>query len=54
MQGLACRELRKVWDWECRIRTSCTVRSPNLTLEVGEKKEIILIEMACPKESNKT
>ncbi len=41
------------WDWEHSMRTSCTARRPDLTLEDGEKKEIILIDMACPNESNK-
>jgi hypothetical protein len=41
------------WDWEHRMRTSCTARRPDLTLEDSRKKEIMLIDMACPYESNK-
>ncbi len=40
-------------DWEHSMRTSCTARRPDLTLEDGETKEITLIDMACPNESNK-
>jgi hypothetical protein len=36
-----------------RIRTSCTARKLDLTLEDSEKKEITLIDMACQNESNK-
>ena len=35
------------------MRTSCTARRPDLTLEDSRKKEIMLIDMACPYESNK-
>ena len=41
------------WDWGHRMRTSCTARRPDLTLEDSEKKEITLIDMACPNEWNK-
>ena len=41
------------WDWEHRMRTSCTARRPDLTLEDSRKKEIMLIDMECPYESNK-
>ena len=29
------------WDWEHRMRTSCTARRPDLTLENSRKKEIL-------------
>ena len=29
------------WDWEHRMRNSCTVRRPDLTLEDTEKKMIL-------------
>jgi hypothetical protein len=41
------------WDWEHSMRTSCKARRPNLTLEDCEKKDIALIDMACPNESYK-
>ncbi|CAB4045676.1 Hypothetical predicted protein, partial [Paramuricea clavata] len=31
------------WDWEHRMRTSCTARRPDLTLEDSRKKEIMLL-----------
>jgi len=42
-----------LWDWEHRMRTHCTARRPDLTLEDEIKKEIIIIDMACPAERNK-
>ena len=41
------------WDWEHRMRISCTARRPDLTLEDTEKKMILLVDMACPNEKNK-
>ena len=41
------------WDWEHRMRTKCIARRPDLTLEDTAKKRILLIDMACPNESNK-
>ena len=41
------------WDWEHRMRTNCTARRPNLTLEDTESKVIIVIDMASPNEMNK-
>jgi len=41
------------WDWEHRMRNSCTARGPDLTLEDTEKKMILLVDMACPNEKNK-
>ena len=41
------------WDWEHRMRTSCTARRPDLTLEDRIEKKIMIIDMACPNESNK-
>ena len=35
------------------MRTSCTARRPDLTLEDTEKKMILLVDMACPNEKNK-
>ena len=35
------------------MRTSCTARRPNLTLEDRIEKKIMIIDMACPNESNK-
>ena len=46
-------EKKLYWDWELKMRTSCTARRPDLTLEDREKREIILLDMACPNESNK-
>ena len=40
------------WNWEHRMRTSCTARRPDLTLEDTEKKMILLVDMACPNEKN--
>ena len=42
-----------LWDWEHRMRTNCTARRPDLTLEDAETKVVILIDMACPNEINK-
>ena len=41
------------WDWEHKMRISCTARRPDLTLEDSRKKEILLVDMACPNEWNK-
>ena len=41
------------WDWEHKMRKNCMARRPDLTLEDSEKKEITIIDMACPNESNK-
>ena len=41
------------WDWEHRMRNSCTARRPDLTLEDTEKKMILLVDMACSNEKNK-
>ena len=41
------------WDWEHRMGTSCTARRPDLTLEDRIEKKIMIIDMACPNESNK-
>ena len=41
------------WDWEHRMRTNCIAKRPDLTLEDTGKKTILLIDMACPNESNK-
>ena len=41
------------WDWEHRMRTSCTARRPDLTLEDRIEKKIMIIDMARPNESNK-
>ena len=35
------------------MRTNCTARRPNLTLEDTESKVIIVIDMASPNEMNK-
>lgn len=42
-----------LWDWEHRMRTHCKARRPDLTLEDETKKEILIIDMACPAERNK-
>ena len=42
-----------LWDWEHRMRTHCTARRPDLTLEDEIKKEIYIVDMACPGERNK-
>ena len=44
---------RLYWDWEHRMRTNCTARRPNLTLEDEEKNTILLLDMACPNEVNR-
>ena len=44
---------KKLWDWEHRMRTPCMIRRPDLTLEDETKKEIYVIDMACPGEGNK-
>ena len=35
------------------MRMSCTARRPDLTLEDRIEKKIMIIDMACPNESNK-
>ena len=35
------------------MRTNCTARRPDLTLEDKEKKMILLVDMACPNEANR-
>ena len=35
------------------MRTNCTARRPDLTLEDEEKKTILLVDMACPNEANR-
>ena len=35
------------------MRTNCTARRPDLTLEDEEKKTILLEDMACPNEANR-
>ena len=44
---------KKILGLGHKMRTSCTARRPDLTLEDSEKREIILLDMACPNESNK-
>ena len=44
---------RLYWDWEHRMRTNCTARRLDLTLEDEEKKTILLVDMACPNEANR-
>ena len=44
---------RLYWDWEHRMRTNCTARRPDLTLEDDRKKTILLVDMACPNEGNR-
>ena len=46
-----CKKL--FWGWEHRMRTNCTARRPDLTLEDTVKRTIKLVEMACPTEANK-
>ena len=41
------------WDWEHRMRTNCTERRPDLTLEDSANKTIVLVDMACPMECNR-
>ena len=40
---------RVYWDWELRIRTNCTARRPDLTLEDEEKKTIFFGRYGMPK-----
>ena len=35
------------------MRTNCTARRPDLTLEDEEKKTILLVDMSCPNEANR-
>ena len=42
------------WDWEHRMRTNCMERRPDLTLEDSANKTIVLVDMACLMESNRT
>ena len=35
------------------MRTNCTTRRPDLTLEDEEKKTIFLVDMECPNEANR-
>ena len=60
---MVCGEMRKgnviecggkklLWDWEYRMRTTCTARGPDLTLEDNETSEIYIVDMACPSENN--
>ena len=42
------------WNREYRMRTNCTERRPDLTLEDSANKTIALVDMACPIESNRT
>ena len=44
---------RLYWDWEHRMRTNCTARRPDLTLEGEEKKTILLVDITCPNEANR-
>ena len=34
---------RLYWDWEHRMRTNCTAKRPDLTLEDEEKKTVLLV-----------
>ena len=42
-----------LFDWEYRMRTNCTTRRPDLTLEDIDNKIVIVIDMAYPDEINK-
>lgn len=46
-------EKKLYWDWEHEIRTNFLARRPHLTLENTVRKTILLINMVCPRESNK-
>ena len=35
-----------IGDWQHRMRTNCTARRPDLTVEDEEKKTILLVDMA--------
>ena len=37
------------WDWEHRMRTSCTARRPDLTLEDRIEKKIMIIKYGMSK-----
>ena len=41
-----------LWDFEFKMRKTCTARRPDLILEDKEKKNIYIVDMACPQESN--
>ena len=42
------------WDWEHRMRTNCMEKRPDLMLEDSANKTIVLVDMVCPMESNRT
>ena len=42
-----------MWDWEYRMRTTCTARLPDLILEDNEMNEIYIVDMACPSKNNR-
>ena len=41
-----------LWDWEHRMKTTNTVRRPDLTLDDKSRKMICIVDMACPYKSN--
>ena len=41
-----------LWDWEHRMKTTNTVKRPDMMLEDESKKMICIVDMACPYESN--
>ena len=44
---------KMLWDWEHEMRTHCKARRPDLTLQDERRKEINIMDMACPTEGNK-
>ena len=41
-----------LWDWEHRMKTTNTVKRPDMMLEDESKKMICIVDMACPYELN--
>ena len=48
-----CGGKKLLWDQEYKMRTNCTARRPDLTLENYEEKETYFVDMARPSESNR-
>ena len=44
---------RLYWDWKHGMRTNCTARRPDHTLEDKVNKTILLVDMTCPNEVNR-
>lgn len=49
---IECGGKKLLWDWEYKMRTNCTARRPDLTVEDNERKQICIVNMAWLSESN--